>query len=74
MESGCGGLLGWSLGYSSGYLIENRHGVNNDFKDRNIVGLELGERDVESLVRYDGVRGRKDLRMISGKKWRIRVK
>ena len=42
LGSGCGGLLWWSLGYSSVSLIENRSGVNTGFRYRNIVGLHLG--------------------------------
>ena len=47
-------------------MLGNRPTINIGFGDTNIVGQELGEAYVSSLVTSDGVRGRLDLVMISG--------
>ena len=42
LGSDCVGLLGWSLGVSSGYFLERIPGLNTRFKYRTLVGLVIG--------------------------------
>ena len=56
-----------SLGYYSGYSLGSIPGVNTWFGERIIVGLVLEGKYVAYMGSYDGVRGKEDLGIISGK-------
>ena len=55
-------------------MIGSRTGENTGFGDRTLVGVKLGGKYVEYIGRSNGVRGRKETVMISGKIWGRRVK
>ena len=74
LVSMCGGLHGWSLGYSAGSFFGIIPGVNTGFWDSTIVCLKLGGTYVVYLGRSEGVRSGEDPGMISVKRGRKRVK
>ena len=69
---GC--IFGGGMGSCGWLFLGNILGLNEGFVYSNIFGQEIGETDVASLGRYDGLRGGKELVMISGKRFGRRMK
>ena len=73
LGAGCGGIHGWSLGYSCGSLLGIRPGVNTGFGNRIIAELALGGEDVVYMDSSNFFRNAEDLEIMSGKIFRRRI-